>query len=427
MLLDCDVTVFHLFPNFNYYFGMRLWMLSFLSIPLVFKLISDSFPDEINKIIEKSVYVIYSILGILFMTINLNFVNENIYVVIYMTFAYIFYMFFILAKAVYRKRKYSIQHIVSFSIMILFFLNDLIYVTNQSTSGYLSQIGVCFYIIVQSVIISMKFANSQKKIADLKDELVIVNQNLEATIDLRTKELRSTNESLEILIRQKDFLISTISHDLKNSFNILLNLSTLLAKNTDLDEKLKVDLADRLYDTSLKGFQVLENVLGWARLQISNKTETRDITYLSFYIDETIKLFSDQIEEKSLKTIVQIDDSLQFHCDESHLNAILRNLLSNSVKFSSKGGVITFRNELKEGKVIITVRDEGIGIPEAISESIFECNTTKKRFGTLGEEGTGLGLVIVKELVESNNGVISCYSKPGEFTEFIISFPANGK
>jgi signal transduction histidine kinase len=340
-----------------------------------------------------------------------------------MTIILILYIFYILGKAVYRKRLYSIWHVISFTVMIILFLNDLLYITNQSTSGYLSQIGVCFYIIVQSAIISSKYADSQKKVLELKDELEIVNRNLESTVQLRTKELSESNTKLNVFLRQKDFLISTLSHDLKNSFNILINFSAILADSDDLDENKKKDIANRLYETSTKGFMTLENVLSWARLQIANKSIKSEIGNLKFLIEDNLYIFSEQVKSKNLSLLVDINDNLKFLCDENHLNAILRNLISNAIKFSKTEGRIIISNESSGDNVLIKIHDEGIGIPDSLIDDIFDDNEKKRREGTSGEKGTGLGLIIVKELIDSNDGKITCKSKNNEFTEFTISFP----
>lgn len=423
MSLDCDVTIFHFFPDFSYATGYRLWMLSFMSIPIVFRLIKHSFPAEVNNIIEIFVYSVYLLLGIIFISFPTDIIVKNIFIVIYLTISLIVYIFYVLGKAVYKKRMYSIWHIISFTVMIVLFLNDLLYITNQSTTGYLSQIGVCFYILVQSAIVSRKYAESQKKVLELKDELEVVNRNLESTVEVRTKELSEANTKLNIFLRQKNFLISTLSHDLKNSFNILINFSTLLSDSEDLDENQKKDIARRLYETSTKGFMTLENVLGWARLQITNKSVKSEIGNLKFLIEDNIYIFSEQTRSKNLHLLVDINDNLKFLCDENHLNAIIRNLISNAIKFSKTDGRIIIMNEAIGEDVLIKIHDEGIGIPNSLINGIFEDNSEKRREGTSGEKGTGLGLIIVKELVESNNGKITCRSKLNEFTEFTISFP----
>ncbi len=422
MLLDGDLVIFHFFPDLNFTFCYRIWLLSFMTIPLVIRLTKLSFPSEVNRSVEKGIYLFYLMIAIAFLSVDIRLLMNHIFFVIYATIVCVGYLFFVLIKAILKNRHYSIIHTISFSVMILTILNDLIYVTNQITPGYLSHIGVCFYMGTQSIIISLKFAHSHKRAIKLTHELEQINLNLENIVEARTRELNEANIELGKFNKQKDFLISTISHDLMSSFNVLITFTKSLSKDTSLSEKHQNTMS-MLHRASERGYMILDNILTWTKLQIAYKPDIKPITRLSTVIKENITLASEEMDNKSINAIIDVNDSLHFKCDKSHLNTILRNLLSNAIKFSQTGKEITFSNLRKEGFVQIIIHDEGIGMPCEIVHSIFDSEKNKKREGTNGERGSGLGLLIVKELVENNHGTIFCFSQPGIGSDFILEFP----
>jgi len=426
MLLDGNIVIFHFFPRANFIICYHFWLLSFLAIPIIFKLTHITFPSEMNGFIEKTTIWVYGIFAIVFLLADIHFILRYLVVVIALSFLYVLYLSYVLLKAVIKGRRYSYITGISFIIMLLSITNDLLYVFNQTTYPFLSQLGIVIYVMSQTVIISLKFAHSQKKIVSLSQELELANSNLEAKVTVRTRELYEANLELAKVNRQKDLLISTITHDLMGCFNTLLTFSSFLSKDIQLPEKQRKRLLS-IRQASEKGYQILENILAWAKLQILNKPESDVITDLSRLIKNNVELESEQLEAKSLSVSIDVDDSLYFQCDESNLNTIFRNLLSNGIKFSLQGGIITFVNRVENNFVKIIVHDNGIGMPPDIVATIFEMDKTKKRPGTLGERGSGLGLMIVQELVESNNGHIACYSVVNKETNFILEFPLINK
>lgn len=422
MLLDGNILIFHFFPDLNFILCYRFWLLSFLSIPLIFRLTKLAFPLDMNHSVEKGIITLYLILGVLFLTADINFLLNHIFWVIYFSFACVLYLFYVLIKAVVNRRHYSIIHIVSFLVMGLTMLNDLVYVTNQLTIGYLSQIGVCFYVMMQSTVLSLKFARSHRRVLQLSEELENTNRNLEGIVVERTKALQEANVELSKVNKQKDFLISTITHDLMGSFNTLLTFTKSLSTDAELSEKHR-NLMSMLYRASERGFLILDNVLAWARLQLSNKSEMTTISNLSGLVTENLQLYGEKLEAKAITIETAIDNSLLFQCNKNHLSTILRNLISNAIKFSKNGGRILISNSGENGFMRIVVHDEGIGMTDEVRKTIFDTEKKSKHEGTAGERGAGLGLVIVKALVENNHGCILCYSQPDEGTDFIVEFP----
>lgn len=421
LIVDGEISIFNFIPDLNFDIYYKLWTCTFLIIPLTLRLTKISFPNEVNKYIENAFYVFYSASAFAFIFIDVNTVLTNLNIVIYGTFLCSIYMFYILIKAVIRSRKYSVLAFIGFTIMIAFIVNDLIFLTYQYTVGYLSHVGILLYITIQTVTISQKFAYSHKKVFILSEELIKSNQNLERLISERTKELNEANVELIKLNKQKDFLISTISHDLMGFFNTLLTFTKALTADKSMPEKHQ-PVMSKLYLTSNKGFLLLDNILTWAKLQIGYQPEMKTIKKLSYIIDENLYLFDEQLLTKAIETDIKINDDIHFECNIGNLNTILRNLISNAIKFSLTNGKISIINELKHDVVQIRIHDHGIGMLYDELITLFDPEKTNKREGTAGERGSGLGLMIVKELVESNNGKIYCNSQLNHGTSFILEF-----
>lgn len=422
ILLDGDVCIFHFFPNFSYFTGYRIWFLTFCAIPVVAGLIRQAFPRELSLNIEKTAYVLYGILALLFFRLPFDFLFRHLYIVVLLSLVYVIYLMYVLGMAVVRKRPNSVVHLISFFVMLAFFVKDLIFVTKPDKFGFWSQIGVCLYVLSQSVLVWFKFSNAHKLTFQLTRELETTNRNLERAVGERTEELQKSNARLDKVNRQKDFIISSISHDLKNSFNILLNFSKIMAEDSSLDKDQK-NIMEAMSSTAEKGYSVLQNVLSWAKMQVTDYAETSPVDDLSAIVERNLSFLDDAIHEKDLKISVDIDNNLVFACNKDQLESILRNLISNAVKFSKPGGHLTVYTLRTDDKIEITIHDEGIGMSAEMQETIFDSTINNRRSGTTGEEGAGMGLLIVKELVESNSGTITCRSDFSTGTDFIVAFP----
>lgn len=422
MLLDGPVSIYNFIPNIDFTIYYRFWLFSFFIIYLILKLTKITYPKEINKSAVRYFDWFYGISAFAFLVLDIHTILSHIILIVYANLICLIYLFSVIITAVIRGRDYSILTLIGFSIMVMFVLNDLIFVVTQSSYGYLSHIGVIIHIIIQSITVSLKFALSHDKVINLSEELIDTNNNLEVQVSIRTEELNKVNEKLAVINKQKDFLISTISHDLMGTFNILIAFSKNLYNDKTLIDEQHKTIA-RIYQISNKGYYMLDNILAWAKLNITYKQDIKTITNLNELINENIYLLADQINSKSLITYVDINNNYYFNSSYDHLHTIIRNLLSNAIKYSNIGGQIQFTNKASGNFVQIEIIDNGIGMSPQILTSVFDPEKNKKREGTSGERGSGLGLFIVKELVESNSGKISCKSETDYGTQFIIEFP----
>jgi signal transduction histidine kinase len=425
MLLDSEMTIFHFFPAFNYKLGYRFWLLCLNAIPVLYCLIRKHFPIEMNRWAILMVQIIFGVYSLAIITLPLTLTLEYLMPIFYFSMVSVVYLLWVVAHALINQRRYALIHLISFIFALACFLYDLFAFTEPNNIHFVSQLGICQFLMIQSLLTIFQFIGYHKMTLTLSKELEATNQGLEETVKKRTLELQLTNSKLEKINNQKNFMLATTTHDLKNSFNILINCSQIMYEDKALTQDQQL-YASMIRDASNDGYRVLQNILSWARMQITDYSGTNVIHDLRGLAVMEVDTFKYPIKDKDLHVRVEVDNNLLFVCDEEQLYSICRNILSNAIKFSKTGGEITISNLLVENMVEIRFHDDGIGMESQMVETIFDNTIDNTRHGTSGESGSGLGLLIVKELVESNKGTISCSSTLGKETDFIIQFPSLG-
>ncbi|MGE5351453.1 MAG: ATP-binding protein [Acidobacteriota bacterium] len=230
-----------------------------------------------------------------------------------------------------------------------------------------------------------------------------------------SEELAKTNSS-------KDKFFSIIAHDLKSPFTSLLGISDFLSSHIDelAIEEVKV-LSESISRSANGIFRLLENLLQWARLQTGRLKFSPEILNLSDIVRSVIELYQDQIEKKEIILENRIPEQILVFADKNMTAAVIRNLVSNAIKFTKPGGRIALFSSVQNDLVNVSVCDEGIGISDSVKDKLFRIDECVSTEGTANEKGTGLGLVLSKEFVEKNGGTIRLESVPGQGSEFTFS------
>ena len=240
-------------------------------------------------------------------------------------------------------------------------------------------------------------------------------------------EIKKANIELEKLNSVKDKFFAIIAHDLKSPFQGLLGLTELMAGGTasftrdDLDK-----MGILLHDSVQNLLTMLKNLLEWAMMQQGKLSfDPKDIV-LSEIVSRNIELLVKTGEQKDVKIIFEGIGNYIVHADEAMLNSILINLISNALKFSNHGGKVTVKAKELENKMLeISVKDNGIGMPEEMSEKLFKIDGQVGRTGTNGELSNGLGLLLCSEFVEKHGGTIYANSCENEGSTFYFTLPMN--
>ncbi|MCK9279789.1 MAG: ATP-binding protein [Melioribacteraceae bacterium] len=249
-------------------------------------------------------------------------------------------------------------------------------------------------------------------------------ETLQELVLERTSDLEKLNKELEKTNSSKDRFFSIIAHDLRGPFNGFLGLSDMLKKECDtLSKEEIIDISNALHLSIKKTYNLLENLLNWARVQTGDYEYSPATISLREVIDEIHLLFIGNLSAKSIKFINFISPQLMVYADENMLNSILQNLISNAIKFTPRNGEISVASSI-EGKLAkISVSDTGVGIDDDTKKILFNIDSHLTNKGTESEPGTGLGLVLIKELILKSGGEISVDSKVGKGTTFSFTMP----
>lgn len=260
------------------------------------------------------------------------------------------------------------------------------------------------------------------KTRDLQKEKLKLEKLL-VEVGAAKEKIEAQNIELAQLNAAKDTFFSVISHDLKNPFNALLGYTELLLAGYDeMDEKEVKEIIEDIKLTSHATYSLLSNLLQWANSQTGNLEISIQKTDLFELVKENVLVVSSSAKQKNI-TINFDHKPLSAFCDEASISTVVRNIISNAVKFTPRDGFIDVRLDSNEEQCFIVIRDTGVGIEPRRLRNLFGLEGRKSTFGTENEEGTGLGLIIAKEFVDKNGGSISVTSEPGRGTEFIISLP----
>lgn len=258
-------------------------------------------------------------------------------------------------------------------------------------------------------------------------------------IDRQNMELKELNAT-------KDKFFSIVAHDLKNPFNTMMGFAELLLMNFERMEKEKVKKFHRLmYKASKNGFDLLENLLQWARAQTGRLQWEPSEIDMKILVSQNFDLLNSNAQNKNIALVSKITQPLTCFADGNMISTVLRNLISNAIKFSKPGGqiivsaktftkivpVVTDEADEQEDKPTekevefaeITVSDKGVGMKEKDIKKLFRIDVHHTTPGTNEEQGTGLGLILCKEFVEKNGGSIRVESTFGKGSDFIFTIP----
>lgn len=251
-----------------------------------------------------------------------------------------------------------------------------------------------------------------------------VNQELRFKnfkIEQQNVEIQKQKENLEELNALKDKLIFIVSHDFRSPLQSLKGVLSLMENSANLSPAEFSQLASGIRHQVDSTYTFLENLLMWAKSQM-NGVQTRFMPLnLRELNDENMGLLSSYALQKKISIRNEVNPNHFGIGDMDMVRLVLRNLLTNAIKFSDVGGLIIIRSELKGEEVIVSVKDYGMGMSPDELESLFVTTKTISKMGTLMEKGTGMGLMLCKEFVEKNNGFLGVSSEAGNGSCFSFS------
>ncbi len=281
---------------------------------------------------------------------------------------------------------------------------------------------IVILILASIIFTSLAFLLFQQTKAKTKALFLLSEQKNE--IQEMHDELEIQRDNLKKVNATKDKFFSIIAHDLKNPFNSIIGFTELLIDNFhDYDEEDKRRILKMIKESSTRAFNLLENLLLWARTQTGNiEFEKKEID-LAQHLTDTIFLLEIQAVKKDIKFETDINTEGNILADANMINTIFRNLLSNAIKFTQTSGKVKISIYDRGDFCEVSVVDNGIGIAKEELRKLFNIDSKYTRIGTANEQGTGLGLILCKEFIEIHGGKIKIKSEMGKGSKFIFTLP----
>lgn len=237
-------------------------------------------------------------------------------------------------------------------------------------------------------------------------------------------QIELLNEELLKLNNQKDKFFSIIAHDLKSPFNSILGFSDILCEQVaEKNYQGIVEYSNIILQSSKRAMDLLQNLMEWSLAKTGRMAFNPEYFEMAELINEVILLLSDIAKRKSITIRKKLLPVSIVYADKNMISTVLRNLISNAIKFTYPNGEIIISSEVQHDELWISVSDNGVGMTKDTIEKLFRIDENYTTLGTQKEKGTGLGVILCKEFVEIHRGKMSVDSKIGEGSVFRFTIP----
>jgi signal transduction histidine kinase len=251
-----------------------------------------------------------------------------------------------------------------------------------------------------------------------------VKQRANNDLHMINEKVKMQNEQLQDLNATKDKFFSIIGHDLKGPLNSLTSFSGLLINHVESLSRAEIQMLAKDFDKSLKNlYALLNNLLEWSRSQTGNIEFTPETFDIGSLLKENRDLLLAQAQNKKIGFLEEMNGRVAVKAHRHSLNTVVRNLVSNSIKFTPEGGVIKLGIKQNRRDVLVSVADTGVGMSPDVISKLFRLDAKHTTKGTANEKGTGLGLILCKDFVEKNGGKLWVESEEGRGSVFYFTVP----
>ncbi|MFY0698043.1 MAG: HAMP domain-containing histidine kinase [Balneola sp.] len=300
----------------------------------------------------------------------------------------------------------AVLYLIQFGVILLVSKNP--FLVNSSATIFLVLIGYLYIILFLLRMLEEAALRTEKLITKLREN---------------NTELVNKKEELSSLVKTKDKLFSVLAHDLQSPFMGISGLSEMIKKNAQKGNTDGViEYSKMIADTTKRTSTLFTNLLDWAASQTGELEMKHTINSLDDCLDETIALLQDHQQRKNI-TILRDNTNIKISADPNGLKTVLRNLISNALKFTPHDGIIKISAEKNRDEAVVSISDSGVGIKSDLIPKIFKTDTYITTDGTDDEHGTGIGLSLCKEMIVRHNGKIWAESEPGKGSIFHFSLP----
>jgi len=258
--------------------------------------------------------------------------------------------------------------------------------------------------------------------------IIIINnkqkRNLNQQLLHQNKEIDLKNKELEKLNSTKDLMFRIIAHDLLGPLSTVISFTDLILKHkSKMNQQEILEIMQKFNVSTNQAYNLLENLLDWAKTQMGEISIYPKNIVIYDLVKMVTAIYETVFKSKELSFTIEIDKQIEVFADKNMISTIIRNLISNAIKFTPKGGSISIKTKEKSDEIEFIISDTGVGIDKDDIIKLFDLNPSYTTLGTSGEKGSGIGLMLCRGFVEKANGKIWAISKPGEGAQFHFTLP----
>lgn len=266
------------------------------------------------------------------------------------------------------------------------------------------------------------------EVKSITEELRLIKETLknrDAEVIQLKEKLAGYEKTIDGLRQINNKVFSILSHDLRSPFNGLLGFTNFLA--TDIEsfsnEQIKM-FADNISISARALLELIDDLFNWARLERGDTSYKPMDIELNYIISEVFYLIKTHADSKKINLYNNVKKGTYVFADLYMTKTVMQNLIYNAIKFTNTGGEVKVNTGSSlDGDIVISIEDNGVGIPQNNLENLFQLNNFYTTRGTANEKGSGLGLILCRELLRKNNGNIGVESQPGKGSTFFVTLP----
>lgn len=416
------VTVF---PDISHLWATRIeYWAYYFAVPLFAQFLYSLFPDLFSKKAARAIWTVTAAFSGLVLFTGAEIFTHSAPVFHICTLSSALYFIYVIARALLLKKESAFMLLLGTGILIGAVANDILYSMEYIKTFYIVPQALLFFIFIQSILLSMRFSRAFTENEKLTASLFELNESLEKKVMERTLEYRLEKEKAEQAGKIKDKFVSIVSHDLRTPMIGVSNLIDILrAKTYVQSEEDKEGLLKMCSDSVQHSLEMIKQLLNFSRVETGTLRLKLQKIDPADYIESIVKSSTASAKSKNIEIKKELDSEALLFIDPEVFSNVLKNLISNSLKFTSSGGTVWIRISRNETQTRIEVQDNGIGMSPESLNNLFDPEKVKSRLGTEGETGHGMGLFICKYIVEAHKGEIEFQAEQGKGFLSIIKIP----
>ncbi|MDH5366926.1 MAG: sensor histidine kinase [Cyclobacteriaceae bacterium] len=407
--------------NFSWEITQKLEYLTYIAtLPLFLLFVKSLYPKQFSKTILNvlvGVGLVLVLLTIVTPSSIFSYIADPYQFIIIIGGLYVFYVLYKSIKTENENLSQSVIFLIGYVILFITVIYDIFYYQFLFQRVYLAPFGLFIFIFSQSFLLSKRFSAAFKMVE-------VYSTSLEVQVNERTVELQQKNKSLEHLNKEKDSMIDIVAHDLKSPFNNILGLIhlTKLSSQLEGEQKKYINQMEKVVEG---GVGLIHDILDIHAYNYEDFELNLEKIELGKFINDWKQRYVHMLIEKNQKLHIDVEDNIDFTTDYRVFSRIIDNLLTNAIKFSKRDKNIWIIVSVKKDMLEVIVKDEGPGLSEEDQKLMYKRFQKLSPKPTGGESSNGLGLSIIKTLVNKLSGEINLISEVGKGSSFYVLLPMN--